>query len=521
MNDEGDRTSAPPRALRRLVDELKASEPPALDWERMESRLLAQIDASSAAGAGDRPDAVDTSGVVDLLGAPPRTRERAVEPSPASTSSRAEVLVPWDDEPDEEPWKAVRRPPAEVATPSGVDRRRAAPAATSARGGRWVAGLAAVAAVVAAGWAFAPSQPVAPAVPVDLAAVAREPRLEGALDLASLRGGDVVEASEGPVRFGREGVLAWTLSAGGRLRVVSGIGHEEPRHVVALDAGALDVEVVPVEATSNLDRAGDPVPAERFVVEVGGARVAVHGTAFRVVRSSQGIVVDVSRGVVAVGPREGAPGSGHRLEAPQRAAFGLDGRAYRALPPRAPDSMVRADVASTDERYAGASVEMSAPGDVGAASLGPGDVGARGAGSADARLAPGEVTPSAAGRPLASSAADDPDLASSPRGTGAVEPGSSAPASRDRSATAAASARLVGADVTSCIRRAGAGSSDARVTVSSSLVVDVDGSGTARSVRFDPPIRPDLQACAQSVFQRRFAGAGHLVVPIEVVLEPR
>ena len=492
MSDDGDPTSAPPRALRLLVDELRAEEPPAVDWDLMESRLLARIEAEPSAGVeGSRavgPSAVDTSGVVDLLGGAPGHSSA----SPRSGTERAEVLVPWDDEEDAS-WRSVRRPPVEAPPTRALRRARDLPL----RRGRWAAAFAAIAVAAAAVWALAPSQALPVAEPVDLASVAREPRIEGALDLASLRGGDLVEATEGPVRFGRDGVLTWTLSAGGRLRVVSGIGHEEPRHVVALEYGALDVEVVPLEHAP----AGPPsTPAERFVVEVGGARVAVHGTAFRVVRSTQGIVVDVSRGVVAVGPREGAPGSGQRLEAPQRAAFGLDGRGYRTLPARS------ADVASTDERYAGASVELVATERDRAESSGAIEDGA-------AALGPGSGE-----APDRRPGAGEPGGATAAPSSGAPGGGRGAPSSP---AASAATPDRIGAEVASCIRRAGAASSDARVTVSSSLVVDVDAGGAPRSVRFDPPIRPDLQACAQSVFGRRFSGAGHVVVPIEVVLEPR
>lgn len=56
-----------------------------------------------------------------------------------------------------------------------------------------------------------------------------------------------------------------------------------------LTQGAISAEVVP-----------SPKP-ETFVIEVDEARVAVHGTAFRVVRTERGVNVSVSEGVVAVG----------------------------------------------------------------------------------------------------------------------------------------------------------------------------------------------------------------------------
>jgi hypothetical protein len=46
---------------------------------------------------------------------------------------------------------------------------------------------------------------------------------------------------------------------------------------------------------------------ETFVIEVERVRVAVHGTAFRVVRAAQGVEVSVTEGVVAVGAQGERP----------------------------------------------------------------------------------------------------------------------------------------------------------------------------------------------------------------------
>ena len=65
---------------------------------------------------------------------------------------------------------------------------------------------------------------------------------------------------------------------------------------------------------------------EAFAVEVGGTRVAVHGTAFSVKREGDRVLVDVVHGTVAVGPvgHVGAT-TGHLLVGPSRASFSLDG----------------------------------------------------------------------------------------------------------------------------------------------------------------------------------------------------
>ncbi len=505
MSDDGDRSSAPPRALRRLVDELRAEEAPPPDWEQLEAQLSVLLDRDTA-------DAASASSSVER--ASTRARATAEGATEDARTGAAEILVPWDDDPlEDEAWRSLRRPtlddeparaaPREVrAEPRSVAGAGRLPA-SPARGRRpslLVAGAFVAAVTSAAAGAWFAARPggvhVVVAEPVDLASVALEPRLEGTLDLASLRAGDVVEAVEGPVRFGRDGVLAWTLSAGGRVRVVSGIGHEELRHVVALEAGALHVEVVPLDERGVVAERGAAAPStqERFVVEVGDARVAVHGTEFHVVRSSQGIVVDVARGVVAVRRAVDAPGSGQRLEAPHRAAFAVDGTGYRELPARrasaraevgavgrddAPVAARSTDHASQspDEQYAGLSQQLDV-------------TRGHGSGSAPAhRPAP---------------ATQDTPIAAVPPTAGAWT-----------------SERVRGEVISCIVRSAAARSSNVRVTVESRLVVDVAPDGLTRGLRFDPPLRPDFQACAQPVFGARFApGTGRLLVPVEVVLEP-
>jgi hypothetical protein len=66
---------------------------------------------------------------------------------------------------------------------------------------------------------------------------------------------------------------------------------------------------------------------ETFVIEVASARVAVHGTAFRVERRASEFAVSVSEGEVAVGPigqRDGT--SGWRLTHGDSGQFSFDGK---------------------------------------------------------------------------------------------------------------------------------------------------------------------------------------------------
>src|SRR5581483_1630809 len=111
--------------------------------------------------------------------------------------------------------------------------------------------------------------------------------------------GDVVESGTDAVVVDHDGQATWTLSPDSSAHV------EELGSVirVALDRGVLSAKV-----------AKSPRP-ESFVVRVEGTRIAVHGTAFRVSRLDHAVTVEVTEGVVGVGPLHGpsfdvaAPGS--------------------------------------------------------------------------------------------------------------------------------------------------------------------------------------------------------------------
>jgi hypothetical protein len=125
------------------------------------------------------------------------------------------------------------------------------------------------------------------------------------------------------VRVEHAGRVTWTLDPGSAAHI------EATGEVVgvALDRGAL---------TAHVTKSPRP---ESFVVRVERTRVAVHGTAFRVVRVDGGVRVEVSEGVVAVGP---VGGEGFKLEAPASATLTLEGqRAGGAVAkaPRAPQAL--------------------------------------------------------------------------------------------------------------------------------------------------------------------------------------
>lgn len=128
------------------------------------------------------------------------------------------------------------------------------------------------------------------------------------VDGAALTLGDQVVADKLPLLVDHPGRARWTLDPESQATVTA-VGAVLS---LKLTHGALSAEVVP------------STQPETFVVEVEGARVAVHGTAFRVVKSPEGVNVSVSEGVVAVGAQGDKPG--YFLHAGDFGKFSQDGR---------------------------------------------------------------------------------------------------------------------------------------------------------------------------------------------------
>jgi hypothetical protein len=172
-------------------------------------------------------------------------------------------------------------------------RARALPAGRSRSRGPFVLAfaLAALAGAAAAAVGIVSRDRPAPAPAVAAAPQAPrtttrsiEPRNGNALAI-----GDVVESGTTAVVVDHEGQATWTLEPDSSAHV------EELGGVirVALDRGVLSAKV-----------AKSPRP-ESFVVRVEGTRVAVHGTVFRVSRLEHEVRVEVTEGVVGVGPVHG------------------------------------------------------------------------------------------------------------------------------------------------------------------------------------------------------------------------
>jgi ferric-dicitrate binding protein FerR (iron transport regulator) len=131
------------------------------------------------------------------------------------------------------------------------------------------------------------------------------------LDGSRLALGQRVTAGSAEVRVLHQGRATWTLAPGSRGKVAFG----GELLTVQLEHGAALAEVVPAKRT------------ESFAIEADALRAAAHGTVFRVARRGDRVHVDVTEGVVAVGPASTRGATrGWLLTAPARGHFSLDGR---------------------------------------------------------------------------------------------------------------------------------------------------------------------------------------------------
>jgi hypothetical protein len=108
-----------------------------------------------------------------------------------------------------------------------------------------------------------------------------------------LRQGDSVETRGAKAVFDAPARVSWLLEDESKVRVEragsAGAGGDSAPVLLALSQGALEAQVTPVAS------------GEAFAVDVGGTRVAVHGTHLRVARNGDHVVVDLTEGVVSIG----------------------------------------------------------------------------------------------------------------------------------------------------------------------------------------------------------------------------
>jgi hypothetical protein len=299
---------------------------------------------------------------------------------------------------------------------------------------------------------------------LDLATLPRTPGDGDAFDPAALHEGDLVEAGLAGLTFARAGSVRWTLAPSSRARIRA-VGRDGVGQVVALEAGSLRADVTPRPTSEGL--------VEAFAVEVAGTRVAVHGTSFRVTRRDGDVLVAVEHGTVAVGPvgHVGAT-TGRLLVAPMRAAFSLDGGRSAHFVDADEPALLSATTSST----------AAAP-----------------------QLL---VEPRPPQR--------DPSLAPSAM----IEaPHTHAQPSKPAVETTHLTETVVRATLARCFDEAFAKrSSQVKLTVSSSLRLTLRADGSIVAARFDPPLEPALQGCAERMMTGAFS-PGERVMEFAVSFE--
>jgi hypothetical protein len=294
---------------------------------------------------------------------------------------------------------------------------------------------------------------------------------------AAIATGDEILVRDGDAFIESPGRVRLIVERGSRIRVT----RRRAPLVVALDEGAVEADVTPVAR------------GEAFAVDTGRARIAVHGTHFRVARADARAEADLSEGVVAVGdaPRTGAL-IGTVVAAPAHVEF--------AVANAAGSLSVSHDPAAVRPRTAWPGV---APEPQPTAMFEPGTSpverpselsGASGASSQHA-----VATPKAAEPHSVSASASGPGAGSS-----WVAP-----------ATAVSPEEAVTTAVRTCMSERPR-ADNVTVLFRTTLELEVGEDGLVRVARFNPPVLPDVNACAApAIYRARFPHAGPLAIPID------
>jgi hypothetical protein len=271
-----------------------------------------------------------------------------------------------------------------------------------------------------------------------------------------IRLGDDVDARGGRVTFDRSGKVSWILESGSRTRVT----HVQGALVLALQSGTVEAQVVPVAS------------GEAFAIDVEGTRIAVHGTHLRVARVMDHVTIDLTEGVISLGeaPHVGST-IGTLITSPAHAEF-TSADPKGSLTVTHDPSAIRPALA-IDTRLAASRPAIIALG--------------------AAAPHPKPEAPLEARSPLAP--APHP---ATPAPIAAAQP----PAPDPNAADALASVvRTCFADHPS--------TQDVTVEVKTRLHVELDVDGNVRSARFEPPVPPDVNACAApAIYHARFTHGG-------------
>lgn len=407
------------RRLRQIVEEVRQEPPPPMDWDAVEARLLARVAADDAS----------------------RRRQAKAAPRWGALAGFAAAAA------------------AVVMLASGVGGDTTDPAT----------GQAAPDAVAH----------------TDLVAVPQGPGEPTLYTLVGMPRHSAIQSGSEPMRFTLPGVVTWTLAPHSRV-VLESVpvprGPSTMPHVVRLEQGRIDAEVVPRQDSNQL--------LEAFIVEAGATRVAVHGTVFSVERRADVVDVEVTRGSVTVGPAQHrGVTTGHLMVSPKRATFRA-GRVVRGDVAEAESPLAMAEDAEPREDRAAAATGRSA-------SRAPDSVPER---TEVAAKPPATTAPAQADE-------QDPEARED-------EPADDAPTVLS---VAGAQGRVLGCLATAAPDASATGT---KVTVSSQVTAVLAADGEVVSVQFAPPLRPDLQQrCAGVLFGQRIDGTGKVTFPVQLKAE--
>ncbi len=246
--------------------------------------------------------------------------------------------------------------------------------------------------------------------------------------------------------------------------------------------------------------------------------MAVHGTAFSVKIDGDRAIVDVEHGAVAVGP-VGHVGetSGHLLVGPSRATFSLDGgRSARLLNRQSrlltASELEMAEPVALDGSRTAASKPLGQPSALVAAVDAPAAVEPVTMGG-DPPYPPAQPevrTASTAPTPRLPTA-HAPAVEKAEAHPAAVPPTTEAPPEPPRLSVASVQARL-----NRCARLnyGSGGSGDSVTTISGTFRIDVNPDGSIRSMRVEPPMKPEMMGCVGASVSGLFPeNTGHLDIP--------
>lgn len=354
-----------------------------------------------------------------MTGSPTPERQSAYERALADVKRSA---------PDELDWKLV-----ESRLLARIE-REPAPGRALSRRGRWLgigvaAGMAVAAAMVLVMSLRDSEQPTveAPVLAVDSATLANATTV----DSNRLSEGRRFVAGTSGTTVKQPGLADWWLTPGSSAEVKA----LQPAVVIQLQAGTLHAEVVPSAAP------------ESFVVEVGGLRVAVHGTVFSVTREGDHALVRVTEGVVSVGRVGQEPTT--LLRGPASARF-----------------------AATGDR---AGVHQQRRGNVSVLDAGPAPSAAPPDTSDSSDSADATVEEVDAGAELR--LPKEPTFESVERGLAATEDG-----------------------LRACLREHAAHTGSVKLSLRTRVTLKVHADGTLDDYRFVPPLAPAMHACVERWF---------------------